>query len=201
MMDIKETWGREYADLTLTCLLCHAIYLPPYPIKHIHAFKVILPLSYSKYAFAILKPKTPHAPKPQHHHPSPHPSSSSVTFGAVSIFFATTGLAFTSVTAAFFVPVPPTLPVVATLAAGAGLPLDAAGFAASPFGKGFPAPGFFCCAASQPAKSGSPSSWNGFAADDVEVLGVDSLGASKKDSSSMSPHASMSSSAALESWK
>jgi hypothetical protein len=80
-----------------------------------------------------------------HYQPSPQPSSSSVSFGFISSFFAATGLA-------------------------AGL---AAGFLAAeafdkPLGKdlvGF----FWDWAASQPAKSGSPSSKG--AADAVVVAG------------------------------
>src|SRR5579862_7337010 len=97
----------------------------------------------------------------QHYHPSPQPSSSTVSFGVVSIFFATTGCDkdFGVITEAFFtaIPVPgrsfvAVVPLLVTLLV-TGL--------ARPLGNGFP-PGFFWdCAANQPAKSGSPLSSNG----------------------------------------
>lgn len=68
------------------------------------------------------------------YHPSPHPSSSAVSFGLRSIFLATTGFA-----AGFFAVVVDDL--------------------LRPFGSGLDGPGFFAFAASHSAKSGSvPSS-------------------------------------------
>lgn len=107
--------------------------------------------------------------------PSPQPSSSSVSFGFISSFFAATGLA-------------------------AGL---ATGFFAAedldrPFGSGLAVPDFFCdCAANHPAKSGSPSS-NGVA-DAVAVdCFEDSSGVSKLSKSSfMSPQESPTSSSSV----
>lgn len=90
---------------------------------------------------------------PANYHP-PHPSSSSVSFGRISSFFAGAGAAAPTLllppaaadaVAVFFAPAPAVDPVLA-----------------SPLGSGPFAADFFCaCAASQPAKSGSEPSSNG----------------------------------------
>jgi hypothetical protein len=116
----------------------------------------------------------------------------------VSIFFAALapGFGFTVVLASFFAPIPePTLPVVVDLGPAEGLEGIASLTLPKPFGNGF----FdFACAwaFNQPAKSGSPPSSNVTGLEGLRgVLLVEfSVGASKKESSSILPHASSTSS-------
>ena len=126
-------------------------------------------------------------------HALPQPSSASFSFGFVSRVFVveliTFGLGtfdFMDVFADFLVPAPiPRLPVLTTLVRE-GCPfvtteLDGLD---SPLGSGTFAFAF-ACELSQPAKSGSPPSSKG-----VGVTRAGVIGASKKESSPISPHAS-----------
>lgn len=124
-----------------------------------------------------------------HYHPSPHASSSSTSFGFMSIFFTTAGLA--AVFAGGFV-------VIALLAVV--VVFD------KPFGRGFDKePGFFfwACASNHPAKSGSLlSSANGTAMAEALFLVCEvTAGCIISSSSFISPQASPTSSSNPSSWK
>lgn len=141
-------------------------------------------------------------PRVSHSQASPQSSPAS-SLGFVSMTFAGTAFGLT-IAASFFAPAPePTLPVVVLLIAG-GRPLLVAGAAgagfANPFGNSPLGFDFACaCAVSQPSKSGSPPS-----SKDVGASFTFSEGASKNESSAMSPQASSSSlssfCASLKNW-
>ena len=114
-------------------------------------------------------------------------SSSAASFGFISMTLGVTTLGFTTVLATFLTPAPdPTAPVVVVLVTGIRpLAVVVAGFA-SPLGnRAFDLA--FACAFSQPSKSGSPPSSKVIGAGtDADLFD----GASKKESSPISPQAS-----------